>query len=492
MIVRPRTPRAHPTQREKIAGLLTVLLGKRVFHGLANGMEQVLDYLKKHQGRFVAEFSDYLRFASVSAQPLHKKDLVACAEWLVAHCRHIGLDARVCPTAGHPIVIARTRREKHFQKPHYMVYGHYDVQPPEPLELWTTPPFEPRITGRNIFARGSTDNKGQNFAHLKAVEAYLKTGTPLPCDLTFVIEGEEEVGSKNLSSFLKENRDELACGAIVVSDTGMPAPGHPALTYALRGIIAFVITLHGPARDLHSGIFGGAVENPAMALAQLLAKARDDKGRVKIPGFYDGVAPLSKYEREQIKRYPLSDAGLKKLLGAPRLFGEHGFTPTEQRSSRPTFEINGLTSGYQGEGSKTIVPAWARAKITCRLVPNQQPANIRKTVCDYLKISCPPTVRMEITAGHGAEAYLVSPTSRPAQAALRALEKAFGAKPVLMREGGSIPIVNGFKKVLGADTLLLGIGLPNDNAHSPNEKFNLDCFEGGQRMGAHLWQELAR
>ena len=461
-------------------------------------MQPVLDYLKRHQTRFVAELCDYLRFASISAQPQHKTDLLACAQWLVRHCRQIGLDARLCATEGHPIVVAKTKREsarkglRTLPKPHYMVYGHYDVQPPEPLELWTTPPFEPRIVGRNLFARGSTDNKGQNFAHLKAVEAYLKTGTPLPCDLTFVLEGEEEVGSKNLSSFLKKNRQELACDAIVVSDTGMPAPKHPALTYALRGIIAFEITLHGPARDLHSGIFGGAVENPAMALAQLLAKVRDDQGRVKIPGFYEDVAPLSKYEREQIKRYPLSDAKLKIMLGATQLFGEHGFTATEQRSSRPTFEINGLTSGYQGEGSKTIVPSWARAKITCRLVPNQKPAHVRKTVCAWLKKNCPPTVRLEISAGHGAEAYMVSPTSEAAQAALRALEKAFGTKPILMREGGSIPIVNEFKQVLGADTLLLGIGLPDDNAHSPDEKFNLDCFENGQRMSAFLWQELNR
>ena len=454
-------------------------------------MQPVLNYLKQNQKRFLAEFGDYLRFASVSAQPEHKKDLLACAEWLVAHGRKIGLDARLCPTAGHPIVIAKTPRKKNSRRPHFMVYGHYDVQPPEPFELWKTPPFEPRIAGRNIFARGATDNKGQNFAHLKAVEAYLQTGTPLPCDVTFVLEGEEEVGSANLSKFLKSHRAELDCEAVVISDTGMPAPDHPALTYALRGIIAFEIILRGPARDLHSGIFGGAVENPAMALAQLLAKVRDDQGHVKIPGFYDGVAPLSKYEREQIKRYPLKDAQLKKLLGAPQLFGERGFTPTEQRSSRPTIEINGLTSGYQGEGSKTIVPAWARAKITCRLVPNQRPAHVRKIVCAWLKKNCPPTVRLEITAGHGAEAYLVPPTSAPAQAALRALEKAFGARPVLMREGGSIPIVNEFKKILGADSLLLGIGLPDDNAHSPNEKFSLDCFEQGQRMSVYLWQELS-
>ncbi len=454
-------------------------------------MQLVLDYLKRNQARFVAELCDYLRLPSVSAQPRHKQDLRACADWLAEHCRQIGLDARVSSTKGHPIVIAKTPRTRPSRKPHFMVYGHYDVQPPEPMDLWQTPPFEPRIAGRSIFARGTTDNKGQHFAHLKAVEAYLKTGTPLPCDLTFVIEGEEEVGSANLAKFLKSHRHELKCLAVVVSDTGMPDADHPALTYALRGIIAFEITLQGPSRDLHSGIFGGAVDNPAMALSQLLARLRSPKGRVAIPGFYDDVVPLTAYERKQFKRLPITDRELQKLIGVKNLFGERGFTPMEQRSARPTFEINGLTSGYQGTGSKTIVPAWARAKITCRLVPNQRPAHIRKIVCDYLKTICPPTVRMEIEAGHGAEAYLVSPNSTRAQAALRALRRAFQREPVLLREGGSIPIVNDFKKILGADSLLLGLGLPDDNAHSPNEKFDLDCFEKGQRMSALLWQELS-
>jgi acetylornithine deacetylase/succinyl-diaminopimelate desuccinylase-like protein len=465
-------------------------------------MQVVLDYLKRNQARFVAELCDYLRFPSVSAQPQHKKDMRTCAGWLVNHARQIGLEARLCPTAGHPIVVAKTPlaapkrseggRNINSRKPHFMIYGHYDVQPPEPLELWKSPPFAPRIQGRSIYARGSMDNKGQNFAHFKAVEAYLKTGTPLPCDLTFVIEGEEEVGSANLAKFLKTQRAELRCDAIVVSDTDMPSPKHPALTYSLRGIIAFEITVRGPSHDLHSGIFGGAVENPAMALSRLLAQVRDASGRVTIPGFYDDVAPLSAYERKQFARLPIKDRDLQKLLGVKKLFGERGFTPTEQRSARPTFEINGLTSGYQGQGSKTIVPAWARAKITCRLVPNQRPARIRKVVCDYIAKICPPTVRLEIEAGHGAEAYLVSPRSREAQAALRALEAAFGCQPVLMREGGSIPIVNDFKKILGADSLLLGLGLPDGNAHSPNEKFNLDCFAKGQRMSALLWRELSR
>ncbi len=458
-------------------------------------MQVVLNYLKQNQARFVAELCEYLRLPSVSAQVQHKNDMRACADWLATHCRRIGLEARVCGTNGHPIVVAKTPASAALRsakaRPHFMIYGHYDVQPPEPLELWTSPPFEPRIVGRSIFARGATDSKGQHFAHLKAVEAYLKTGIPLPCDLTFVIEGEEEVGSANLAKFLKTNRNELRCDAVVVSDTGMPDADHPALTYSLRGIIAFEITVHGPERDLHSGIFGGAVDNPAMALSQLLAKLRDQNGRVAIPDFYDEVAPLSAYERKQFRRLPTSDEELRKLVGVKRLFGERGFTPTEQRSARPTFEINGLTSGYQGEGSKTIVPALARAKITCRLVPGQRPARIRKIVCDYLKKICPPTVRLDIEAGHGAEAYFVSPTSPRAQAALRALHAAFHCKPVLLREGGSIPIVNEFKKILGADSLLLGLGLPDDNSHSPDEKFSLNCFEGGQRMSALLWQELS-
>ena len=457
-------------------------------------MQGVIDYLEQNQSRFVSELCEYVGFASVSAQAQHRRDLQACAGWLVSHCRRIGLESQLCPTAGHPIVLARTPRAKTKgrRRPHFVVYGHYDVQPPEPLDLWQSPPFEPRVAKGALFARGASDNKGQNLAHLKAVEAYLKTGTPLPCDLTVIIEGEEEVGSSSLASFLKKHRGELACDAIVISDTGMPTPKHPALTYALRGIAGLQVTLHGPSRDLHSGIFGGSLDNPALALCQLLGKLRDPNGRVSIPGFYDGVQPLSAFERKQFARLPFNAREYQKFLGVPKLFGERGFTPLEQRSARPTFEINGLTSGYQGEGSKTIVPAWARAKITVRLVPNQNPARVIKRVRQHLQKLCPPTVRLEIKSGHGAEPYLVSPTGPQAKAALRALEAAFGCAPVLVREGGSIPIVNDFKKILRADALLLGLALPDDNAHSPNEKFDLTCFEKGQLMSAYLWQELSK
>ncbi len=418
--------------------------------------------------------------------------MAACARWVAEHCRKIGLETRLCQTDGNPVVLAKTPRAPDSKKPHFLIYGHYDVQPAEPLDLWKSPPFGPRIEGRSLFARGASDNKGQNLAHLNAVEAYLATKTALPCDLTFVIEGEEEVGSVSLAAFLQANRQELQCKAVVISDTGMPSLKHPALTYALRGIIAFEISLHGPSRDLHSGIYGGTVDNPALVLCQLLGQLRDKDGRVNVPGFYDKVTTLSAFERKEMARLPISAAQYRNLVGVPRLFGERGYSFIEQRSARPTIEINGLTSGYQGEGSKTIVPAWARAKLTFRLVPDQRPDQIRKLILKRLRALCPPTVRMEVQTGHGAEPYLVSPQTPLAQAGLRTLKEAFNTTPILMREGGSIPIVTQFKKILGADSLLLGLALPDDNAHSPNEKFNLDCYENGARMGALLWRELAR
>jgi len=454
-------------------------------------MKLALDYVAREESRFVDELSAYVRFASVSAQPQHEADMRACAEWLVRHCQQIGLEAQLHPTPGHPIVLAKSPRSAGTRKPHFVVYGHYDVQPAEPFELWQSPPFEPRIEGRSLFGRGASDNKGQHLAHLNAVEACLKTGTELPCDLTFLIEGEEEVGSRNLTTFLSEHQKELRCQAVVVSDTGMPARGMPALTYALRGVAAVEIKLTGPNRDLHSGIFGGSVDNPAMALCQLLAQLRDRRGRIKVPGFYADVRPLGVQERRQLARLPFREREYARFLGVPALFGERGYTPWEQRTARPTFEINGLTSGYQGEGGKTIVPSWASAKITIRLVPDQDPDRVSRLVCRHLKKLCPPTVRLELKAGHGGQAYLFSPTSTLARAALKALESAFNRKPVLLREGGSIPIVTDFKRILGADTLLLGLALPDDNAHSPNEKFDLDNFAAGMRLGVALWPALA-
>ena len=453
-------------------------------------MQPVLDYLRAHSTRFEEELCEYLRLPSVSAQSHHAKDMRATAVWVVQHCRAIGLKARKHTTDFHPIVTATTPKRPG-KRPHFVVYGHYDVQPPEPLHEWKSPPFEPTIRNGAVYARGATDNKGQHFAHLKAVEAFLQTGTELPCDLTFVIEGEEEVGSESLMKFIRIKKRELKCDAVVVSDTGMPSKKHPALTYSLRGVVAMEVTVRGPKADLHSGIYGGSVDNPALVLSQMLAALRDKKGRITVPGFYEKVQKLSAYERKQMKRLPINERQYRKLVGVPKLFGESGYTHHEQRSARPTLEINGLTSGYQGEGGKTIVPAWARAKITCRLVPDQEPRTICRLLKKQLKKLCPPTVKLEIEEGHGAEPYFVSPTGPQAQAALCALREAFRHEPVLLREGGSIPIITEFKNVLGADSLLLGLALPDDNLHSPNEKFDLDCFHNGAEMSARLWPKLA-
>jgi acetylornithine deacetylase/succinyl-diaminopimelate desuccinylase-like protein len=455
-------------------------------------MQPLFDYLAKHEARFIRELCEYVTFPSVSAQARHAGDLKACGRWLEAHCRRLGLETRLHPTDGNPILVAKTRRRAGSRKPHFLVYGHYDVQPPEPIELWKTPPFKPTQKGRNLFGRGASDNKGQNLAHLKAVEAYIKTGTPLPCDITFLIEGEEEVGSKSLAGFLKRHRKKLACDAVVISDTGIPSLQHPALTYGLRGIAALEVRVDGPSRDLHSGIYGGSVDNPAMVLCEMLGRMRDGQGRITIPGFYDEVAPLTAFERRQLARLPFNEAAYRRFLGVAALKGESGFTPVEQRCARPTFEINGLTSGYQGQGSKTIVPAWASAKVTMRLVPRQEPGTILRAAAAWLRKIAPPTVRVTVQAGHGGDPYVVSPEGALAKAGLRALEQAFGHPPYLMREGGSIPIVNDFKRILKAETLLLGLALPDDNLHSPNEKFNLDCFTRGMRMSAVLWQELSR
>lgn len=453
-------------------------------------MKPVLDYLASNEHRWISELCDYARIPSVSAQSSHAADMRRAAAWIAHRCETIGLTTAIHETSGNPIVVARTAPTV-AAKPTFLVYGHYDVQPPEPFDLWRSPPFEPVVEGRNVYARGICDNKGQHLAHLNAIEAWLRSGSELPVNIIYLIEGEEEVGSTALYEFLPAHRAALACEAVVISDNGIPSLEYPALTYALRGITALEIRLNGPDRDLHSGLFGGSVENPAMALCQLLAAMRDAQGRIAVPGFYDDVRELTVYERTQLAKVPFSEEGYRQLLGVTRLFGEEGYSAEERRTARPTFEINGLTSGYQGEGSKTIIPAWAQAKLTIRLVPDQKPEVIAAAVTTHLKRLCPPTVRLTVTPGHGGEPYCMAPDSLHAQAALRALAAGFGHEAVLMREGGSIPIVSAFKKHLGVETLLLGMSLPDDNPHSPNEKFSLDAYAGGMRMAAHLWRELA-
>ena len=459
-------------------------------------MEAPLKYLADHQEQWVQDLIEYVRIPSVSAQPQHRPDLLACADWILSRCQRAGLEAELHSTAGAPVIVARTpgapkSKADRTNRPHFLVYGHYDVQPAEPFDLWKFPPFEPTIENGAIYARGVSDNKGQHWAHLKAVEAYLKTGTPLPCDITFVIEGEEEVGSQNLGPFLEQHKDAFPVDGVVVSDSGIPSLDHPALTYALRGIAALEITLTGPNRDLHSGIYGGSVENPAMALCSMLASLRDSNGHITIPGFYDDLVELTESERAELAKQPFDQQDYRKFMGVQELFGESGYTTIEQKSARPTLEINGLTSGYQGVGSKTIVPSKASAKLTMRLVPNLNPRRITRLVIDHLKSICPKSVTMELETGHCGAPYLVAPTSAAAKATIEAMREATGKDPILLREGGSIPIVTEFQKILGVDTWLLGMALPDDNAHSPNEKFSLDCFEYGLKLGIALWPKLS-
>lgn len=460
-----------------------------VIHVKKTLMEKILRYLRENRNLFVQDLIEYVRIPSVSAQPSHRPDMKRCAEWIAAKANAAGLKAQIFPTKGHPTVLARTPRRK--GKPHFLLYGHYDVQPAEPFELWQSPPFEPRLAGKYLYGRGASDNKGQHFAHLRALEAYFQTNTELPCDISMLIEGEEEVGSANLGDFLNKHRRELDVDGVVISDTGIPNVKQPAVTYSLRGIMAFEIIVHGPSRDLHSGIFGGSLNNPALALCEMLGQVRGKNGKIAIPGFYNDVKALSAKERKEIAKLKFNAAQYAKFLGVPALFGEKGFTPNEQRSARPTFEVNGLTSGYQGDGSKTIVPSWARAKVTCRLVANQKPEKIRKAVEAFFKKVCPPSVRLEIHSGHGGEPYMIDPESPVVHAARAALRKSFKADAILLREGGSIPIVNEFRRILGVDTLMVGLALPEDNAHSPNERFSLECFEKGMLMSAYLWPELS-
>lgn len=435
------------------------------------------------------ELFEFLRFPSISAQSDHRNDVWACADWVAAKLQKIGLEAQIALTAGNPVVVARTPHDP--AKRTVLIYGHYDVQPPEPLELWTSPPFEPEIRDGRIFARGSTDNKGQIFAHILGVEEALKAG-PLPVNVIFLIEGEEEVGSDNLEAFLDAQRENLLCDFIAISDTGMAADGYPTLSYALRGIAAMEVKVTGPTHDLHSGVYGGAVANPATAAARLVATLHDAEGRVAIPGFYDGVRTLEPWEREAAAAAPVTDADIADQAGVEELFGEPGFSALERIGARPTAEVNGIGGGYQGEGSKTVLPAEAFFKLTFRLVSDQDPARILRLAEDHLRNHCPRGVKLTIEGGHAGLPFFADPNSPGGLAARRALEEVFGRKPALLREGGSIPILGAFQRILGRDALLLALASPDCRAHSPDENFPLENFFAGIRLNQALLRELAR
>jgi acetylornithine deacetylase/succinyl-diaminopimelate desuccinylase-like protein len=440
---------------------------------------------------YLEDFYSFLRFPSISTDEQYKGKLVDCAGWLVKKLTDIGLETQLVPTGGHPIVWARNNPQQGRRT--VLIYGHYDVQPPDPLELWDSPPFEPVLKNGYVFARGATDNKGQILAHILGVQETIEQSGDLPVNLHLVIEGEEEVGSVHLPGFLEQRREALKSDVAVISDTGMIAPGTPTLSYALRGVTAMEIKISGPKMDLHSGIFGGAVANPITALAQLLATLHDREGRVAIPGFYDRVKPLEKWEREMWRKLPINgDELVLKETGVPELFGEAGYDSLERVWARPTAELNGIGGGYQGQGTKTVIPSHAFAKLTFRLVPEQRAEEILELTKAHLQKNLPKGVTMELTAGHSGPWYLTDPHSPLGQAAQRALRKAFNGDVALIREGGSIPIVSQFREILGIETLLMGLALPDCRAHSPNENFPLENFEAGIRLNKAILQELAR
>jgi acetylornithine deacetylase/succinyl-diaminopimelate desuccinylase-like protein len=440
---------------------------------------------------YLEDFYSFLRFPSISTDDQYADRLAECAHWVAKKLTSIGLETQLVPTSRHPVVWAHNQHRPGRRT--VLIYGHYDVQPPDPLELWDSPPFEPVLKNGYVFARGATDNKGQILAHIIGIQETLEQDGELPVNLHLVIEGEEEIGSLNLGGFLSENREALKCDVAVVSDTGMIARGVPTLSYGLRGVTALEVKVTGPKIDLHSGIYGGAVANPITALAQLLATLHDQEGRVAIAGFYDRVKPLEDWEREAWRKLPLDgDKLVLKETGVPELFGEADYNSLERVWARPTAEINGIGGGYQGKGTKTVIASHAMAKLTFRLVPEQEGDEILKLAKTHLRKNLPKGVTLEITEGHSGPWYLTDPHSQIGQLAQRALRKAFDREVALIREGGSIPIVSQFRGILGIETLLMGLALPDCRAHSPNENFPLENLEGGIRLNKAILQELAQ
>ena len=453
-------------------------------------MNNVIDFINTSRDRYLDELKDYLAIPSISALPQHADDVRRCADWTADEMRRIGLqNVRIEQTPGHPIVYGEWLGAE--GAPTILFYGHYDVQPVDPVELWESPPFEATIRDGEIYARGAADDKGQVFMHFKAIEAHLKQNGKLPVNMKVLLEGEEEVGSKNLDDYVKANQEQLKADVVVISDSPMFDRGIPSICYGLRGLVYFQIDLRGTKSDLHSGSFGGAVANPNMVLAQILSQMKDKSGRIKIPGFYDDVVELREEEREQWKRLPFNERQYAKELGAPKLFGETGYSTLERVWARPTFEVNGILGGFTGDGAKTVIPAVAMAKVSMRLVPNQDPDKIAELFEAYVKKTAPKTVDVNVTRMHGGRPWMTDFDNPFVQAAGRAIEKGFGKTPVFNREGGSIPVVATFQEILGLPSVLFGIGLPDENAHAPNEKLDLQNFHGGVIASAYLYDEVA-
>jgi len=440
-------------------------------------MQNIKDYVEQNKQRFLDELFELLRFPSVSADPKYNGDVAKTAEFVAEKLRAAGAEnVEVCQTAGHPIVYGEKMIGE--DKPTVLVYGHYDVQPPDPLELWDTPPFEPTVRDGKIYARGACDDKGQFYMHVKAFELMQQTDG-LPCNIKFMIEGEEEVGSDNLGLFVAENKERLKADVVLISDTSMISLENPSLETGLRGLSYVEVEVVGPNRDLHSGVYGGAVANPATILAKMIASLHDENNHIAIPGFYDDVLELSEEERAALNKAPFEIEEYKQDLGVNELWGEEGFTTLERTGIRPTLEVNGIWGGYIGEGAKTVLPSKANAKISMRLVPNQDSKKITELFKSHFQAIAPDTVKVTVTPHHGGEPVVTPTDSAAYQAAAKAIEESFGKKPIPTRGGGSIPIVALFEKELGIKTVLMGFGLDSDNLHSPNEKFDIANYLKG-------------
>ena len=453
-------------------------------------MQEVIDFIRNNKENYINELNEFLKIPSISTLPENKDDMLKCAQFVSGKLKNAGMSrVEIFKTEGHPIVYGEWLGAP--GKPTVLVYGHYDVQPIDPIELWDNPPFDPVIKNGKIYARGATDDKGQVFMHIKSVEAFFKTIGSLPLNIKYLIEGEEEIGSSNLASFINNNKDLLKCDAVLISDTSLYEEGVPSLTYGLRGLTYVEVEVIGPNRDLHSGEYGGSVANPINILAEIISKLQDKNGRIAIPGFYDDIVKLTKKEKENYKKLKFSEKKFAKDLKVAELKGEKGYSTLERIWIRPTLDCNGIIGGFTGKGAKTVIPSKVTAKISMRLVPNQNSKKIFKLFTKYIKQIAPRSVKVNVTSLHGGEPSLTPLNDKATIAASKAMEKAFGKKTVFIREGGSIPIVTDFSKSLKSPVVLMGLGLNSENLHSPNEHFNLNNFELGIISSAYFLKEYS-
>lgn len=452
-------------------------------------MSKTQDYIDQHIDRFLTELFELLRIPSISTDSDKKGEVEKAAHFLINQLEDLELDTvKKFETPGNPIVYAEY--SPHDDKPTVLIYGHYDVQPSDPDELWNTPPFEPTVRDGNIYARGSSDDKGQSYTHIKAVESFRKTGTELPVNVKFILEGEEEIGSPNLIPFIEEHKDMLACDMVLISDTAMFAEDQPSITYGLRGLAYMEVEVVGPNRDLHSGVYGGAVENPVNVLCEMIAKLKDEDGVIQIPKFYDKVKQLTKADRDAYKQLPFDEEAYKESLDIDAVHGEKGYSTLERASARPTLDVNGIWGGYTKEGAKTVLPSKANAKISMRLVPDQDPKEIAQLFTEYFQSLAPDTVKVKVSEHHGGHPSVTDLDFYGLKAGAQAFEDIYHEEVLFSREGGSIPIVSDFKRVLGVESILMGFGLTSDAIHSPNEKFALKDFHRGIKTSARFLEIL--